>query len=177
MYNLPMENTENKTIDSSEKVEVKETKKEKKSFKQVRGSKKVRMWVIIILLAIVAVLFFFFKKARIALAVAFFALLAALGLEVSNKDYDMKTLLETRSFEQSEVQRDSAGNVLYDIFGEITTDASKGKTANEYNCDDFDTQPEAQTFFEKVGGVGNDVNRLDGDKDGEACESLPKTEK
>ena len=167
-----MENTENKTIESSEKIE---TKKEKKSFKQVRGSKKVRMWVIIILLAIVAVLFFFFKKARIALAVAFFALLAALGLEVSNKDYDMKTLIETRSFERSEVQRDSAGNVLYDIFGEITTDASKGKTANEYNCDDFDTQPEAQTFFEKVGGVGNDVNRLDGDKDGEACESLPKT--
>mgnify|MGYP003738227999 CR=1 FL=1 len=172
MYNLPMENTENKTIESSEKIE---TKKEKKSFKQVRGSKKVRMWVIIILLAVVAVLFFFFKKARIALAVAFFALLAALGLEVSNKDYDMKTLIETRSFERSEVQRDSAGNVLYDIFGEITTDASKGKTANEYNCDDFDTQPEAQTFFEKVGGVGNDVNRLDGDKDGEACESLPKT--
>lgn len=167
-----MENTENKTIESSEKIE---TKKEKKSFKQVRGSKKVRMWVIIILLAVVAVLFFFFKKARIALAVAFFALLAALGLEVSNKDYDMKTLIETRSFERSEVQRDSAGNVLYDIFGEITTDASKGKTANEYNCDDFDTQPEAQTFFEKVGGVGNDVNRLDGDKDGEACESLPKT--
>ena len=29
-------------------------------------------------------------------------------------------------------------------------------------------------YFEKVGGVGNDVNRLDGDKDGEACESLPK---
>ena len=75
-----MENTENnKPIDSSEKVEVKEVKKAKKSFKQIAGTKKVRLWVIIILLAIVAVLFFFFKKARIALAVAFFALLAALG--------------------------------------------------------------------------------------------------
>lgn len=173
-----MENTENnKPIDSSEKVEVKEVKKPKKSFKQITGTKKVRLWVIIILLAAVAVLFFFFKKARIALAVAFFALLAALGMEVSNKDYDMKTLIETKSFEQSEVQRDSAGNVLYDIFGEITTDSSKGKTANEYNCNDFETQPEAQRFFEKVGGVGNDVNRLDGDKDGKACESLPKTER
>jgi hypothetical protein len=174
-YNKNMENNENKkTIESSEKIEVKEVKKPKKTFKQITGTKKVRLWVIIILLAVVAVLFFFFKKARIALAVAFFALLAALGMEVSNKDYDMKTLIETKSFEQSEVQRDSAGNVLYDIFGEITTDSSKGKTANEYNCEDFGSQPEAQTFFEKVGGVGNDVNRLDGDKDGEACESLPK---
>ena len=172
-YNKNMENNENKkTIESSEKVEA---TKGKKSFNKIRGSKKVRLWVIIILLATVAVLFFFFKKARIALAVAFFALLAALGMEVSNRDYDVGTLLKTKSFEQSEVQRDSAGNVLYDIFGDITTDSSKGKVANDYNCDDFDSQPEAQRFFEKVGGVGNDVNRLDGDKDGIACESLPKT--
>ena len=53
---------------------------------------------------------------------------------------------------------------------------SMGKKADDYNCDDFSTQPEAQAFFEKVGGVGNDVNRLDGNKDGEACEALPKGE-
>jgi len=172
-----MENTENnKPIDSSDKVEVKEVKKTKKSFKQITGTKKVRLWVIIILLAIVAVLFFFFKKARIALVVAFIALLAALGMEVSNKDYDVGTLMKTKSFKQSEVQRDASGNVLYDILGNVTTDSSKGKKADEYNCDDFGSQPEAQTFYDKVGGVGNDVNRLDGDKDGTACEALPKTE-
>ena len=46
-----------------------------------------------------------------------------------------------------------------------------------YNCEDFVTQPEAQTFFDKVGGTKYDVNRLDGDKDGTACESLPNNGK
>jgi hypothetical protein len=111
---------------------------------------------------------------RVALVVAFSALLAAFGLEVSQNDWDLGKLWETKSFQESKIQRDEAGNVLYDIFGNITTDSSIGKKADEYNCDDFSTKPEAQAFFEKVGGIGNDVNRLDGDKDGEACESLPQ---
>lgn len=142
--------------------------------KQLRGSHKVRLIVIIVLMIIVGILFFFWEKGRIALIVAFIALLAALGLEVTQNDWDLGTLWETKSFQESKVMRDESGNVLYDMFGNITTDSSKGKTADEYNCADFDTQPQAQTFFEKVGGIGNDVNRLDGDKDGEACESLPK---
>lgn len=145
--------------------------------KQLRGSHKVRLWVIIILLAIVAVLFFVWEKGRIALVIAFVSLLAALGLEVSQNDWDLGKLWETKSFQESKVQRDEAGNVLYDMFGNITTDSTIGKKADEYNCEDFSTQPEAQTFFTKVGGVGNDVNRLDGDKDGTACESLPVNKK
>jgi hypothetical protein len=82
--------------------------------------------------------------------------------------------MQTRSLKESKVSRDEKGNILFDKFGNITTDGSKGKKADEYNCDDFDTQPEAQTFFEKVGGTANDVNRLDGNKDGEACEALPQ---
>ncbi len=62
---------------------------------------------------------------------------------------------------------------MFDKLGNIVTDSSQGKGADEYNCDDFETQGEAQSFFEKVGGTGNDLNRLDGDKDGEACEALP----
>ena len=42
-----------------------------------------------------------------------------------------------------------------------------------YNCSDFTTHAEAQTVFEKCGGVSNDVHRLDANKDGSACESLP----
>jgi len=42
-----------------------------------------------------------------------------------------------------------------------------------YNCSDFSTQAEAQEVFEYCGGVTNDVHRLDRDKDGLACESLP----
>jgi len=148
-------------------------KKENK--KKIQGNHKVRLTVIIVLLVIVAFLFMIWEKARIALAIAFVVLLGAFGLEVSKTDYDMGTLFRTKSFEQSKVQRDEKGNVLYDIFGNITTDETKGKKADEYNCEDFETQPDAQNFYEKVGGLGNDVNRLDGDKDGVACEALPAT--
>jgi len=46
-------------------------------------------------------------------------------------------------------------------------------SANIYNCGDFSTHAEAQDVYEMCGGVNNDIHRLDGDKDGEACESLP----
>lgn len=59
-----------------------------------------------------------------------------------------------------------------------TTAAPEGCTvctANVYNCSDFSTQAEAQAChdycFEQV---GYDVHQLDGDDDGEACESLPR---
>ena len=42
-----------------------------------------------------------------------------------------------------------------------------------YNCGDFSTHAEAQTVYESCGGSSHDIHRLDGDKDGEACESLP----
>ena len=41
------------------------------------------------------------------------------------------------------------------------------------DCSDFDTQPEAQRFFEASGGPARDPHRLDGDGDDRACESLP----
>jgi endonuclease YncB( thermonuclease family) len=39
------------------------------------------------------------------------------------------------------------------------------------DCSDFDTQPEAQAFFERH--RPGDPHKLDGNADGEACESLP----
>jgi hypothetical protein len=143
-------------------------------FQKIRGSHKFRMWLIVGLMAVVAMLFIFWTKARIWLAIVFVVLLGTLGLEASKKDYDLQKLWQTQSFEQSKVTRDVSGNVLYDKLGNITTDSAVGKKSNDYNCSDFSTQPEAQAFFLKVGGVGNDVNRLDGNKDGQACESLPK---
>lgn len=41
------------------------------------------------------------------------------------------------------------------------------------DCGDFDTHSVAQRFFEAAGGPARDPHRLDGDDDGEACESLP----
>ncbi|MCL4382488.1 MAG: DUF1189 domain-containing protein [Patescibacteria group bacterium] len=110
---------------------------------QARGSHKFRLWFIIFLLAIVAILFFFFEKLRLVLIVAFIALLAALGLEVSQNDWDLGKLWQTKSFQESKVSRDKQGNLLFDKLGNITTDSSKGKKANDYNCDDFKTQPQA----------------------------------
>jgi len=45
---------------------------------------------------------------------------------------------------------------------------------NVYNCSDFPTHNEAQKVFEQCGGINNDIHKLDSDKDGIACESLPK---
>lgn len=157
-----------------EKVAEKKSEREPSKVQQLRGNKKFRLGFIFVLLVIVAILFIIWEKARIALAIAFIALLAAFGLEISQNDWDLGKLWETKSFQESKVSRDESGNMLFDKFGNITTDSAKGKEADEYNCDDFTTNPEAQSFFEKVGGTSNDLNRLDGDKDGEACESLPK---
>jgi hypothetical protein len=162
-------------MSEEEKQPEKTTEAKKPSkFQELRGSHKFRIWLIIFLMAIVAILFIFFQKLRVILVVAFIALLAALGLEVSQNDWDLQKLWETKSFQESKVTRDTQGNILFDKLGNITTDSTKGKSADQYNCDDFSTQPEAQAFFEKVGGVGNDVNRLDGNKDGVACQDLPK---
>lgn len=154
--------------------ETTENKNKKAQSTSLRWNKKFRLAVIGALMIIVVVLFFVWEKARIFLAVAFFTLLAAFGLEVTENDWDIGKLIETGSFQESKIGRDESGNLLYDIAGNVTTDPSKGKPADEYNCSDFETQPEAQLFFDRLGGTENDINRLDGDKDGEACEALPK---
>lgn len=46
-------------------------------------------------------------------------------------------------------------------------------SSNKYNCSDFSTHAEAQAVFDQCGGADNDVHKLDNNKDGEACESLP----
>jgi hypothetical protein len=144
------------------------------SFTKLRYNRKFRLGLIFVLMVIVVILFVVWEKARIGLAVIFIALLAALGLEASQNDWDLGKLWETKSFQESKVSRDESGNILFDKMGNITTDNAVGKKADEYNCDDFSTQPEAQTFFLKVGGTKNDVNRLDGNNDGVACQSLPQ---
>ena len=41
------------------------------------------------------------------------------------------------------------------------------------DCGDFRTHKEAQEFFIAAGGPSRDPHRLDQDKDGVACETLP----
>lgn len=45
--------------------------------------------------------------------------------------------------------------------------------AEDRDCSDFSTQKEAQAFFEANGGPARDPHKLDQDKDGVACETLP----
>lgn len=42
----------------------------------------------------------------------------------------------------------------------------------DYDCSDFNSQREAQNFFEEQGGPRTDYHGLDRDGDGIACESL-----
>ncbi len=50
---------------------------------------------------------------------------------------------------------------------------SPSASASDRDCSDFRTQREAQDYFLRLGGPGSDPDRLDGDGDGSACDSLP----
>ena len=151
-----------------------------------RRSKNSRLIIIIGLLFLVAVIAFFFEKTRLWMLGIGAVLLIALGLEVANTDVDLNSVMQGNSVSDSVIERDAEGNleasadggfmtrILRDREGNVVAEGTAGaKYEDEYNCDDFATQPEAQTFFENAGGVENDINRLDGNKDGVACQSLP----
>jgi hypothetical protein len=54
------------------------------------------------------------------------------------------------------------------------TPSGPNKPVSEVNCSDFSTHAAAQQWFTAHGGsASNDVAGLDGDHDGQACESLP----
>jgi hypothetical protein len=121
------------------------------------------------------------------LVVVLAILAGAFGLEATNNDWDIGKMLSGQPASESKILRDEKGNLKQDAAGNFITRVmrdkegniisegqSGGKYTDEYNCDDFKTQPEAQRFFDKAGGVSKDTNRLDGDKDGIACEDLPK---
>ena len=90
---------------------------------------------------------------------------AALGMEVAKTDFDLSTM--------KKVFRDKEGNIVKEE--DVKAGKVVGKATDDYDCKDFSTQPEAQKFYDNAGGVTKDTNRLDGDKNGIACQSLPKT--
>ncbi len=151
-----------------------------------RHSKNARLIIIIGLIILVAVIAFFFEKTRLWMLGIGVVLMLALGLEVANTDIDLGSVVETGSISDSVIERDADGNlaesadggfltrVLRDIEGNEVTEGTAGaKYTDDYNCDDFKTQPQAQRFFENAGGLERDSNRLDGNKDGVACQALP----
>lgn len=129
-----------------------------------RRSKNVRLIIIIGLLIVVALIAFFFEKTRLWMLGVGLVLLATLGMEVANTDYDLGKAWETGSMEEAKIDRTEDGNL---IMGAMCDRPS-------YNCNDFTTQEDAQETFESCGFSQNDVHGLDRDGDGVACESLPK---
>ena len=62
------------------------------------------------------------------------------------------------------------------VFAPVALAQSRGPSGADgtYNCEDFDTQPQAQAYYEAQGGLaGTNPADLDDDLDGIACETLP----
>jgi hypothetical protein len=138
-----------------------------------RGNKKVRIGVILALLAAAAYLLFLAwgKKLQMGIIGAVIVvLLGALGMEVGETDYDMGALIRGDGLAGSKIIRDEVGNINFDGVSPLVANCE----SNEYNCSDFTYQAQAQDVMDRCGGKGKDINGLDGDKDGRACESLPK---
>lgn len=153
---------------------------------KLRHSKKVRLYVIGGLLAIVVLLGIFVESIRWWMIGVGTILLIALGFEVANTDIDLNSMMQGNSIQESMIERDEEGNlveseaggfltsILRDREGNEVPEGTPGaKRTDEYNCDDFETQAEAQVFFDNAGGIEGDVNRLDGNKDGVPCQALP----
>ena len=143
------------------------------NFQELRGNKKVRLWIIGALIILGFIAFFFAKTtwAKVIIGGAIGLLMIAFGMEAKNTDYDVVQLVKTGSFAASQIHRDEQWNL---IPGSV--DAFCTAQDIDYNCDDFKTQPEAQSVYERCKGLGTnmDVYRLDGDKDGTVCEARPQ---
>jgi hypothetical protein len=103
-------------------------------------------------------------------------LVSAFGVEYFDYDVDLGKLWETGSVSESRVEHKNGMK----IFGEDCA-------SNNLNCDDFKTQPEAQSKYDMCAdkiATDNDTTKenirnidvygLDRDKDGIVCEALPK---
>ena len=138
---------------------------------ELRSSKKVRLWVIAGLIVLGVIAFFFVKAtwAKVIIGVMVAILMGAFGMEVANTDYDLGKAIETGSLAAAKIERDPATGNL------INVDNFCNAEKMDYNCSDFKTQSEAQDVYARCQTLGKnmDVFRLDGDKDGMVCESLP----
>lgn len=129
---------------------------------KMRRSKNARLILLAVLLVILGIMYFAFEKFRIWILGLMVVVLGALGMEMTNHDYDVQKLMETGSFSESRVNVTENGTWL---IGEC-------QKKDNFNCSNFAYQEEAQRLFDECGGVENDIHRLDGDKDGIVCESL-----
>ncbi|WP_347861679.1 thermonuclease family protein [Salimicrobium sp. PL1-032A] len=78
---------------------------------------------------------------------------------------------------EAEEKAEESGKGIWSKDGYVTEEGFRtlsGDSPEDRDCSDFETQEEAQDFFEQQGGPSRDLHRLDGrDQDGVVCESLP----
>lgn len=142
------------------------------SFNKIRGNKNVRLIVLLLIILIAAGIWYYSdsKAAKTAALVGGAVATVAVGFEVADTDFDLQTLWETGSLKESLLQRDEDGNLVAPA--SVFCDA-QAEGYYDYNCSDFQTQDEAQRIYE---ACDTDINRLDGDKDGLVCETLPSAQ-
>ena len=133
------------------------------SKKNLRRNTNTRLLALLALLIILAICYFVFEKFRLWILGLIALGLVAFGMELSGTDVDLGKLVETGPMSESMITKTDTGTWL---IGEC-------EKRDNFNCDNFAYQEEAQALFEECGGLENDIHRLDGDKDGTVCEALP----
>lgn len=78
--------------------------------------------------------------------------------------------LVSQPTQKPEVQESSSGDI-YERTDDYSTERPYDETGDR-DCADFDSQEEAQAFFEDEGGPTDDFHNLDRDGDGYVCETL-----
>lgn len=63
--------------------------------------------------------------------------------------------------------------VLTAVLLAVSVGVSQAGTSEDRDCADFPDQASAQRYYESKGGPQEDPDRLDGDNDGTACDTLP----
>jgi hypothetical protein len=97
------------------------------------------------------------------------------GLTVTTPEYSALQMMLSTCTDSITLEH-SSGDAINIILQEINISQDNSEctcTGNTLNCSNFTTHAEAQVCYQQCGGVTNDIHRLDGDKDGSACESLP----
>lgn len=138
-----------------------------------KGHHKLKLIVILILLLIAIV--YYFKGVNVQNLNSWSGIKQEISTNISPDTTEKKATLgaigaltAAGGYEAYQIWRDNQGN-------EVASTTPGAKPTEDWDCPDFKTQPEAQNFYVKAGGVTKDTNRLDGNKDGVACQSLPKS--
>lgn len=107
------------------------------------------------------------------------------GYAFSYKQYPTKMLAKFNTFEKYAREHNLGLWGSCPVNAKKTSEIPIGKPAQktqksvsasavgDKDCGDFTTHTEAQSFFISQGGPSSDPHKLDADKDGAACETLP----